>query len=280
MTTAGQWLRHAAAALKTAGVESTRLDAELLLMHAWHVDRVHLITGNRDELPAKVQEAAELLLQRRCRREPLAYLVGNKEFWSREFEVDPDVLIPRPETEHLIEAILARFPDRQHPWRFADIGTGSGCLAVTLACEYPASQVIATDISEPALAVARRNAMRHGVAARMSWHHGHLYEALPPGTAPFDAIVSNPPYVSHEEFKRLPPELHFEPAAALTDEADGLSILRTLVAGAARRLVPGGCLVVETGPCGLPPAIPSMILEEKIRDLAGQLRGGIYGRAP
>jgi release factor glutamine methyltransferase len=280
MTTAGQWLRHAAAALNAAGVESARLDAELLLMHAWHVDRVRLITGNRGELPIEIRDAAEQLLQRRCRREPLAYLVGSKEFWSREFEVGPDVLIPRPETEHLVEAVLARFPDRQHPWRFADIGTGSGCLAVTLACEYPASQVVATDISEYALAVARRNAARHGVAARISWHHGHLYEALPAGTTPFDAIVSNPPYVSREEFQRLSPESGFEPAAALTDETDGLSILRALLAGAAERLVPGGYLVVETGLCGLPAAIPAMILEEKIRDLAGQLRGGIYGRAP
>ena len=280
MITASQWLRHARTSLTAAGVESPRLDAELLLMHAWDVDRPHLITHNTDALPDEVEMAAARLLARRCQREPLAYLVGNKEFWSREFEVGPGVLIPRPETEHLVESVLVRFSDHGRPWRFADIGTGSGCLAVTLACEYPVASVTATDISEPALVVARRNAARHGVAERMRWHRGHLFEALPPGTAPFDAIVSNPPYVSLDEFRNLDPELGFEPAEALTDGADGLSILRALLADAADWLTAGGYLVMETGPCGLPPPTMSMAFEREIRDLAGRLRGGIYRRAP
>jgi release factor glutamine methyltransferase len=280
MTTARQWLRHAKAALDAADVESARLDAELLLMHAWQVDRTQLITRNTDPLPDAVVDAAEQLLARRCRREPLAYLVGSREFWSRDFEVGPDVLIPRPETEHLIEAVLARFPDRQQPWRFADIGTGSGCLAVTLACEYPAARIAATDISAPALAVARRNAARHGVEARIAWHQGHLYDALPPDTMPFDAIVSNPPYVSRHEYQDLAPELRFEPAGALTDEADGLSLLSALLAGAPAHLAPAGYLMVETGPCGLPAPVPAMSLEQEIRDLAGLLRGGIYRHMP
>lgn len=280
MITAGQWLRHARTVLADARVESPRLDAELLLMHAWNVDRTRLITRNADALPDEVEAAAGRLLARRCQREPLAYLVGNKEFWSRDFEVAPGVLIPRPETEHLVEAVLARFSDHGRPWHFADIGTGSGCLAVTLACEYPAASVAATDISDSALAVARRNAARHGVVEHMHWYRGHLFEALPPGTALFDAIVSNPPYVSRDEFRNLDPELGFEPAEALTDGADGLSILRALVAGAPDWLAPGGYLVVETGPCGLPEPVPVMIFEEEIRDLAGRLRGGIYRRAP
>lgn len=278
--TVGQWLRQARSALDAAGVDSARLDAELLLMHAWHIDRTRLITRNTDELPDEVRGNAEALLQRRCNREPLAYLVGSREFWSRDFEVGPGVLIPRPETEHLIEALLARFPDRDRPWRFADIGTGSGCLAVTLACEYPAASVMATDISESALAVARRNAERHGVSSRIGWHQGHLYDALPTGTAPFDAIVSNPPYVSLDEFRNLEPELGFEPAEALTDGADGLSLLTALLAGAADRLAPGGYLMVETGPCGLPAPMDGMTLETEIRDLADRLRGGIYIRVP
>ena len=280
MITAGQWLRHARTALAAAGVESPPLDAELLLMHAWDVDRTSLITRNMDALPDEVEVAADRLLERRCQREPLAYLVGNKEFWSREFEVGPGVLIPRPETEHLVESVLTRFSDHGRPWRFADIGTGSGCLAVTLACEYPAAGVTATDISDSALAVARRNAARHGVAERMHWYRGHLYEALPPGTAPFDAIISNPPYVSLDESRNLEPELGFEPAEALTDGADGLSLLTALLAGAADWLTAGGYLIIETGPCGLPAPTTAMALEGEIRDLAGRLRGGIYRRAP
>ena len=277
--TVGNWLRHAASRLHDAGVDAARLDAELLLMHAWRADRVRLITGRDDTLPAEVLAEAEALLARRAGREPLAYLTGFREFWSRDFAVGPAVLVPRPETEHLIEAVLARFPDRDRPWRFADIGTGSGCLAVTLACEYPAAFVAATDISEPALAIARSNAVRHGVAARMAWHRGDLYGALPGDTAAFDAIVSNPPYVSLAEYGELAPELGFEPRGALTDEADGLALLRRLVAGAAERLVPGGYLIVETGPCGLPEAEGPMALEEEIRDLAGLVRGGGYRRS-
>ncbi|HXH65495.1 MAG TPA: methyltransferase, partial [Mariprofundaceae bacterium] len=144
------------------------------------------------------------------------------------------------------------------------------------ACEYPAAGVTATDISGPALTVARRNAARHGVSARIDWHQGHLYEALPPHTPPFDAIVSNPPYVSRDEFHNLAPELRYEPAGALTDEADGLSHLTALLCGAQALLVPGGYLVVETGPCGLPAPIPAMAFEAEIRDLAGLLRGGVY----
>jgi release factor glutamine methyltransferase len=280
MTTAGQWLRQARAALDDAGVESARLDAELLLMHAWQVDRTHLIAHGTDPLPDEVEEAAGKLLARRRRREPLAYLTGSREFWSRDFEVGPDVLIPRPETEHLVESVLARFPERDRAWRFADIGTGSGCLAVTLACEYPSALVTATDISQAALAVARRNAAHHGVDVRIAWHRGHLYEALPPHAGPFDAIISNPPYVSAHEYRGLAPELRFEPSGALTDEADGLSLLSVLLAGAAAHLVAGGYLMVETGPCGLPAPVPGMALEEEIHDLAGLLRGGVYRRAP
>lgn len=276
MSTVGDWLHRAAASLDAAGIDSARLDAELILMHAWGCDRIRLITASRDPLPAEVLETAGRLLARRRAREPLAYLTGVREFWSREFAVGPEVLIPRPETEHLIEAVLARFPERETPWRFADIGTGSGCLAVTLACEYPATFVAATDLSEAALVRAHGNAERHGVTARMSWHAGDLYEALPGDAAAFDAIVSNPPYVSLAEYRELAPELGFEPRGALTDEADGLALLRRLVAGAAQRLVPGGYLIVETGPCGLPQATAPMVLEAEIVDLAGHVRGGVY----
>jgi release factor glutamine methyltransferase len=278
MSCAGPWLRHAASRLAAAGIDSARLDAELLLMHAWGCGRAHLIAHSRDELPADVLAEAERLLARRGAREPLAYLTGWREFWSRDFAVNAAVLIPRPETEHLVEAVLARFPERERPWRFADIGTGSGCLAVTLACEYPAARVEATDISAAALACARDNAERHGVEARIHFRQGDLFAALDAADGPYDAIVSNPPYVSLDEYRDLAPELGFEPRGALTDEADGLRLLARLVAGAPAHLLPGGDLIVETGPCGLPPAPAPMAFAAEITDLGGRLRGGVYRR--
>jgi len=275
--TAAQWLRDAARRLKAAGIETARLDAELLLMHAWGCSRVQLIQRSQDALPDDVKTEAGRLLARRLEREPLAYITGEREFWSRSFRVGRDALIPRPETEHLIEAVLERFPDRDRPWRFCDIGTGSGCIAVTLACEYPQANVVATDISAPALALARQNAERHQVLHRIDFLEGDLLQPL--GKRRFDAIVSNPPYVAAEEMLILEPELSHEPRTALTDEADGLRLLKALVSDAPDHLKSGGWLIVETGPCGLPPETGTMALETTLTDLAGRLRGGVYRRA-
>ncbi len=277
MKTASQWLRDAARRLKAAGIETARLDAELLLMHAWGCSRVQLIQRSQDALPDAVATEAGRLLARRLQREPLAYITGEREFWSRSFRVGPDALIPRPETEHLIEAVLERFPDRDRPWRFCDIGTGSGCIAVTLACEYPQANVVATDISAPALALARQNAERHQVLHRIDFLEGDLLQPL--GKRRFDAIVSNPPYVALQEMDALDAELAFEPRQALTDEADGLRLLKALVSDAPDHLKSGGWLIVETGPCGLPPETGIMKLETTLTDLAGRLRGGVYRRA-
>jgi len=277
-------LTQAIEQLQSCGCATPRLDAELLLAHSLGKDRSWLIAHAGDELDANLEHAFHSLLARRVRREPLAYITGEKEFWSRPFHVTPHVLIPRPETEHLIEAVCAHFPDRQAPLRFCDIGTGSGCIAITLACEYPQAQVTATDISAEALAVARGNAECHSVGKRINFIQGDLFAALRGGqtkagaTTSFDAIISNPPYVGEQEMSGLEPELDFEPRRALSDGQDGLSYLRQLITGASDWLTPHGLLIVETGTCGLPEDGNTLRLQQRITDLAGMLRGGVYGR--
>lgn len=275
--TARQLLQQAIEQLQQLGNESPRLDAELILMHCAGLSHTGLIMRRDDELPEAVANQFQTLLQRRLQHEPLAYLTGEKEFWSREFHVDRRVLIPRPETEHLIEQVLQLFPDRQQAIRIADIGTGSGCIAITLACEYPHAQIIACDLSKDALAIAHTNAERHGVLSRIQLRQGDLYQALQAEDRLLDLIVSNPPYVAEHEMPGLRPDLLHEPRMALTDEQDGLSILRTLIHDGALYLRPGGYLVVETGTCGLPQERASGLkLVHDYRDLAGHLRGGVY----
>jgi len=271
-----QLLRQATAQLKQAGCDAPRLDAECLLMHTWQVSRTDLIVRAGDTVPEPVITAFHTLLQRRIRREPLAYILGEKEFWSRSFQVTPDVLIPRPETEHLIEAVLARFPDRNRGYHFCDIGTGSGCIAVTLACEYPHAKIIATDISEAALLIARGNAESHGVADRISFRCGDMLAALQPKDGSFDAIISNPPYVAESEMEALEKELTLEPRHALTDEQDGLHYLSAILRDAPIHLKTGGYIILETGLCGLPETPENLVYQQSIHDLAGHLRGGIY----
>ena len=273
---ADQHLREAIKKLEQAGCASPRLDAECLLMHAWGIQRTALIIQAKSPLPEQVLHDFETMIARRCKREPVAYIVGSKEFWSRDFMVTPDVLIPRPETEHLIEELLKLYPDTQAPYHFADIGTGSGCIAITIAAEYPNATVIATDVSEKALAVARNNAEKHDVLARMQFKCSDLYQALDTTMPKFDAIVSNPPYVSANEMQYLEEELHHEPTHALTDQKDGLSLLRTLLQKAPQYLKQNGYLLVETGLCGLPETPKSMTMLHTYNDLAGCLRGGIY----
>jgi len=273
---AKEHLHQAIEKLQAAGCESARLDAECLLMHAWKVNRTQLIIKAYDTLPDKVAHTFSEYIARRCKREPVAYIIGEKEFWSRSFKVSPDVLIPRPETEHLIEELLKLYPNTQAPYRFADIGTGSGCIAITIACEYPNATVVATDISEKSLTIAHSNAEAHGVAASMQFKQGNLYQALDANMPKYDAIVSNPPYVSADEMHDLEQELHHEPAHALTDQHDGLSLLRILLNKAPQYLKQEGYLLLETGLCGLPETPNAMSMLHIYYDLAGHLRGGVY----
>lgn len=219
-----------------------RLDAEVLARHVLGWDRAALLVHGRDEASPEFVGRFQTLIERRAAREPVALITGRREFWDRDFEVTRDVLIPRPETELIIETVLEEH-DRAGTLRILDAGTGSGCLAVTLAAELPLAHVVATDISEPALAVARRNAARHGVLGRLTFVQASLYESL---SGRFDVIVSNPPYVPSCE--ELAPEVRlFEPAQALFAGLDGLEVLRRLIPGARGLVAPDGLFVVEFG---------------------------------
>jgi release factor glutamine methyltransferase len=234
--------------LRAAGVESPRLDAELLLAWAARVERSHLITRG-GELTSEVVARFESAIARRERREPVAYIVGVREFHSMDFEVSPAVLIPRPETETIVEAAVRLIANRADA-RVLDIGTGSGAIAVSIAHECPRVKVTASDTSADALEVARRNADRHGVADRVEVRRADLFEPLD-GGAPlgsYDLIVSNPPYVEAAALLTLAPEVRdFEPRGALVDGADGLECFRRIATAVGEHLLPDGALMVEVG---------------------------------
>ena len=207
-------LRQGADGNVEAGLDSPRLSAELLLRHVLGISRVELAAYPEKPVPEAALGRLEGLLRRRLQGEPVAYLLGTREFFGRDFHVSPATLIPRPETEHLIEAALAAFPDASRKIRFADLGTGSGCIAVTLCAERPAWQGIALDLSGRALAVARRNAARHKIH-RLLFTRAD-FTACPLAADSLDLVVSNPPYVSRAEYATLSPEVRdFEPVSAL-----------------------------------------------------------------
>ena len=216
------------------------LDARVLLMHALRMTRVQLIT--QDQRVIDSDEAARLtaLFRRRIAGEPIAYLVGTREFYGLDFEVTPDVLIPRPETELLVELALERLAPGA---RVLDMGTGSGAIAVAIAHARPDAMVTALDVSAAALEVARRNAARHGAA--VAFLQSDWYAAL--GARCFDLIAANPPYIVAGDSHLSQGDLRYEPIGALTDHADGLSALRSIVAGAAAHLAAGGWLLMEHG---------------------------------
>jgi release factor glutamine methyltransferase len=217
------------------------LENRILLCHALGITRVGLITQSERTLTAPEAASLTALLERRQRGEPIAYIVGRREFFGLDFHVTDAVLIPRPDTELLVELALERLPPRA---RVLDMGTGSGAIAVALAHTRPDASVSALDVSEAALAVARANAARHGAAVRFL--HSDWYGALPPGEV-FELIASNPPYIADGDMHLSQGDLRFEPAGALTDRADGLSALRTIAAGASAHLAPRGWLLMEHG---------------------------------
>ncbi len=241
VTTYAARLRAAEAELRDAGVPTPRLDAEVLLCWAAGAGRAALYARLRDEVAPQVEERFAAALARRARREPVAYVTGVREFWSLSFAVTPAVLIPRPETELLVETVVAASGRR--PALVCDLGTGSGCIAVAIAHALPAARVIAVDIDPRALAVARRNVLAHRVADRVELVRADGMDTLRAGR--FDVVVSNPPYVTTTE--RLPPELEYEPRHALRSGVDGLDLIRRLVAATPALLRPGGRLVMELG---------------------------------
>jgi release factor glutamine methyltransferase len=222
-----------------AGVGAT--DARALASHAWGVTRAWLAANPMHVLTESQGARLDLLVAQRALGHPVAYLVGTREFWSRAFEVGPAVLIPRPETETLVEAALARIAATA---AVCDLGTGSGAIAVTLACERPSARVVATDASAEALAVARSNALAHG--ATIDFREGPWYAPLAGDS--FDLIAANPPYVAARDPHLGQGDLRFEPRAALTDESeDGLASLREIIAGAPAHLKSGGWILIEHG---------------------------------
>ena len=276
--------------LRTANVPSYTLAAEILLLHVTSQDRTWLYSHPEEILLAPVAEAYFALLARRASGVPTQHLTGKQEFWGLEFEVTPEVLIPRPETEHLIEVALDRLAVREiragrqprlngENVTLVDIGTGSGCIAITLAKELSASTVYATDISKPALEVARRNAARNGFADRIQFLESNLLEAFssvtPDSTLSFDLIISNPPYVSLRDTDSLPIEVReHEPRIALFGGEQGYELYGALIPQAAQHLKPGGQLILELGYNSLPAVEPLLDRADWVgisvtKDLAG-----------
>jgi release factor glutamine methyltransferase len=227
------------------GLPSPRLDAELLIAHVLAVERVRLYMDLDRPLSAAELASVRALVVRRRQREPVAYLTGVREFYRRAFAVTPDVLIPRPDTECLVERALQLLAADSSA-RVLDLCTGSGAIAVTLAGERPNITVVATDLSPAALALALANAERHGVAARMTGYEGDLFAALPAGSQ-YDLITANAPYLRADELPELAPELQHEPRMALVADADGFGVLTRLCAESSAWLAAGGTLLLEVG---------------------------------
>lgn len=241
-------LRWAAAALAEKGCEEARLDAELLLGHTLGWPRGKLYTHASQALTEAACRDFVLLLERRARREPLAYITGHREFYGLDLLVDRRVLIPRPETELLVELALAhiqRAQEHASRWRIADVGTGSGAAAIALARQLPDATIYGLDISAEALAVAAANRARHGASERVILRQGDL---LSPLDERVDVIVANLPYIRDDEWEGLAPEIRdHEPTGALRGGADGLDVIRRLLSQAKGHLVPGGALFLEIG---------------------------------
>jgi release factor glutamine methyltransferase len=274
-STLGLRLLDARRRLADAGVPANEaeLDARLLAQRALGWDAAHLLRELRAPVPPGFDAAYRPWLERRLTREPMAYVLGQQEFWGLTFEVSPAVLIPRPETETIVEAVIARRRDRADVRAIADVCTGSGCLATVLATEYPAAHVVATDISGAALKVARRNVARHNANDRVQLIASDLLEVV---DGSFDVIVANPPYVPETEHSILPPEVRdYEPRVALFAGHDGLEVIERLVPQASNRLGGGGLLVFEFG-FGQDRSVAALVASVRrleLRELKADLQG-------
>ena len=243
-------LRDTAVALTAAGIDNVRFEARLLLSHASGLRTEELIAQGRTAAPPEIEKTLRALTARRVRREPMAYILGEREFWGLPFKVTPAVLVPRPDSETVIEAALALMPDRARAWRILDLGLGSGCLLLTLLKEYPQARGVGLEASPEALAVAQGNADRLGVADRGvlklgDWRQPDWVDLL---GGPFDLVVSNPPYIEAAVIEGLMPEVaRHEPRLALDGGADGLEAYRMIAAAGLRLVAAGGYFLVEGG---------------------------------
>lgn len=242
---------------RARGIDNPRLDAELLLSHVLGTTRIQLIVDSKRPLAEGELSRFRELVKRRRAREPMAYILGQREFYGRSFRVDRRVLVPRPDTEALVEVALARTSSVSMCMHVLDLCTGSGCVAVTIARERPTSTVYASDASADALAVARDNAQRLGAHA-VVFRQGDLFEATDACGLRFNLVTANPPYVASGEIASLMQDVRdFEPRVALDGGPDGLALLRRIVADAPARLAPGGILAVEVG-AGEAPAVAEL----------------------
>jgi release factor glutamine methyltransferase len=279
--TIGRLLVWTADYLKRQGSESPRLDAELLLAHSLTCQRIELYTQYDVVVDEPTRARFRDLVKQRAEGMPVAYLLGRREFYSLNFHVSPDVLIPRPETEFAVIAVLDRLKERAGdatPARIVDVGTGSGAIAVTVAKHAPQAEVTAIDISPTALAIAQRNAEENQVAERIRFVAGDLLADLP-GQEQFDIVVSNPPYVSESEFAELSPEVaRYEPRQALVAGEQGTEVIARLIPQAAERLVAGGWLMMEISPMIAEAVVQLLAADDRfepaavMKDLAGRQR--------
>ena len=230
--------------LRRAGVETARLDSELILAHVLNADRARVISRLPDHVPGEVVARFFSLVKRRAAREPLAYITGVKEFYSLEFRTTPDVLIPRPETETVVDAVVELY-DPGSRISALDVGTGSGAIAIALAHCFPGWRITAVDKSERALSIAEENAGANEVDDRIAFKTSDVFSALPEER--FDLIVANPPYVREEDKENLAPELEYEPCEALYAGPDGLDVAQKILEEARERLSGGGMVVMEIG---------------------------------
>jgi release factor glutamine methyltransferase len=254
--------------------DSPRLDAEVLLAHVRGCPRIALYTAFGTPVSDQERGRFRELVKRRGEGEPVAYLVGSREFFSLPFSVTKDVLVPRPETEGLVVRSIDLCKAAAAP-RIIDVGTGSGAIAVTLATRLPKATIVATDISSAAIAVARANAEHHGVANRITFVQCDLMSD-PRAAGPWNVIVSNPPYVREDEFEALPRDVRLhEPRTALVSGPTGVEVVERLVAAALAALAPGGWLLVEIGPAVVAAAEaaiarqPGLLPEATLKDMAG-----------
>ena len=235
--------------LRDAGIDSAQIDAEVLLQHVLGIEKAQLYSALDEPLSAGHRLPFQEMLDRRMRREPVAYITGRKEFWSLEFVVTPKALIPRPETELLVEVALHRLKSTaSRTPNVLDLGTGSGIIAICLAKERLEANILAVDIASSALEVARINSRRHGVSERIDLIHGDLFAALAAEKRLFDLIVSNPPYIRTGELSLLAPEIsQWEPMTALDGGRDGIEYYRRIIGEGHEHLAPGSSIVLEIG---------------------------------
>lgn len=275
--------------LRKSGSSTPRLDAEVLLAHAKDCERIELYTAFNEEPPEEVKAKFRELIKRRAAGEPVAYLVGKKEFYSISFKVGTECLIPRSETEHLVMECLDRAKamlqtGQANPLQIADVCTGCGCVAIAIAKHLPIAHVTAIDISDGALVIARDNVALHGLADRIDVRHGNLLDSIDAGT--LDFVVSNPPYVSESEFETLDKTVkNYEPKLALVSGETGLEVIEQLVIQGASKLKPGGWLLCELSPMIADGALSLVTNTEGwseasiIKDLAG-LKRLVVARKP